>query len=350
MLYLLLNMKAKNILFSFFYYCLAFYFLLACFSCDNTTPSQTQLCMGTVCSINLYKDGTQALYDKMFQELQEIEAMFSTNLAGSDISKINQAAGKKPVTVHPEVLEVLKKACQIAKDTSGAFDPTIGPLVTLWNIGSENPSVPPQEKIKETLPLIDYTKIQLDLENNTVFLPQKHMAIDLGAIVKGYAADQLAKIATQEGVKKALFDLGGNIYAFGSKEKNLPWRVGIKNPLNPNSDPILIIPVANKSVVTSGGYERFFIQDDKRYHHILNSKSGFPVENDILSATILLENSMMADALSTAVFVLGVDKGFSLLKELSVDGIIITKNKEILATKNLIPKLQLRTNDFTLIQ
>lgn len=343
-------MKHKKNLTNIICFCFTIYFSLTFFSCNNTVPSQSQLCMGTVCSINLYEDGTQTLYDKMFQRLKDIENLFSTNLENSQISKINQAAGKNPVTVHPEVLLVLEKACQIAEITSGAFEPSIGPLVTLWNIGSETPILPSTEKIKERLPLIDYKKIQLDFENNTVFLPQTHMALDLGGIVKGYAADQLAKIATQEGVKKALFDLGGNVYAFGKKEKNQPWRVGIKNPLNPRDEPLLIVPVENKSVVTSGGYERFFVQDDIYYHHILDSKTGYPSEKDILSSTIIFENSMMADALSTAIFVLGAKEGFNLLNKLSVDGIIITKNKEILATKNLIPIIELWAKDFVVIQ
>ena len=207
---------------------------LVLWSCQKEAlPPQTQLHLGTVCTINLFDDGTIDLYTALFQRLKEIEQVFSVRLAASTISQVNQAAGIAAVAVPEEVLLVLQQALDIAKKTGGAFDPTIGPLVDLWDIGGDNSQVPSQEAIDHARSLVDYRLVELNLEQGTVYLPKQGMALDLGGIAKGYAADQLVAMAQEEGVQRALFDLGGNIYAYGTKEDGSSWRVGIKNPAPP---------------------------------------------------------------------------------------------------------------------
>lgn len=304
-------------------------------SCSKMLPPQTQLHMGTVCAINLYGDGTEELYEAMFQRLDELEHMFSVNLQDSDISRINNAAGIEGVEVPVEVIDVLETACKIAQETGGAFDPTIGPLVRLWDIGGENPRVPSELEIQSALPLVDWTAVKIDRENCTVFLSKPGMALDLGGIVKGYAADQLVKIAARANVSQALFDLGGNVYAYGTKQDGSPWRVGIKNPQNPAAKPIIRLDVENKSVVTSGVYERFFEKGGMRYHHILDTNTGFPMDNGVLSVSIVSENSMLADALSTSAFILGVEAGLELVEKQPAEAIFVMDDGSVHASSGI---------------
>lgn len=314
----------------------------------ETMPPQTQLHLGTVCSINLYDDGTVELYSRMFQRLKEIEQVFSVNLAASDLSQVNQAAGIASVAVPDEMILVLQEALDIAEETGGAFDPTIGPLVKLWGIGSDNSQVPSQEAIHKAMALVDYRLVEIDPQLGTVYLPKQGMALDLGGIAKGYAADQLVVMAQEAGVERAIIDLGGNIYAYGTKADGSTWRVGVKDPASPAGNPALALAVKNRSVVTSGMYERFFEQEGIRYHHILNPATGFPVWNDIQSVTIVSESSLLADALSTSVFVLGREKGLRLLESQDAEGVIIGEDDLVYTTSGIADQLSIVTNSYQL--
>ena len=310
------------------------------FSCKKEALSaQTQLHLGTVCTINLFESGSTELYSQMFQRLKAIEQVFSVKLAHSAVSQVNQAAGITPVTVPQEVIYVLQEALRIAERTGGAFDPTIGPLVDLWDIGGDNSQVPSQEAIERAISLVDWRLVELDTEACTVFLPKEGMSLDLGGIAKGFAADQLVAIAQEAGVQRALFDLGGNIYAFGAKADGSPWRVGVKNPQSPAGEPALAVAVKDSSIVTSGMYERFFEQDGVRYHHILNPATGFPVWNDVQSVTIVSKSSMLADALSTSVFILGQEKGLELLEAEAAEGVIIAVDNKVYPTSGMTNQL-----------
>ena len=289
---------------------------------------------GTMCSLNLYEVGTQELYNSLFHRLEEIEAEFDPHRATSDISQINAAAGDHAVSVNQDIIYVLSRALSYAQLSDGVFDPTIGPIVELWNIGTDEAHLPNQRYITANLPLVDWREVAI--EGDTVFLQKTGMALDLGAIVKGFAADELCKILKSNGVKKAIIDLGGNIYVYGKKLDNEPWYVGIKNPDNTEGDPAVVLPLGECSVVTSGVYERFFYQKGKRYHHIFDVSTGYPLETELLSATVICSSSIDADALSTLVFLLGIDKGIDLLDRMDgVSGVFINENHEIIATESL---------------
>ncbi len=318
-------------------------------ACSEKIPSQTQIHMGTICSINLYADGTKNLYDQMFQKLVELENIFSVNLPDSEVSRINRSSGIQPVKVSSQLIFVLENACKIAQESNGAFDPTIEPLVRLWGIGTDNPKVPSQQEIEEKLNLIDYKKIQIDLQNQTVFLPISGMGIDLGGIAKGYAADCLVEIAKKHKVKSAIFDLGGNIYVYGKKPDESLWRIGIKNPLEPEAKPIVRLDLIDKTVVTSGMYERFFEQNGKKYHHILDARTGYPVENDVLSVTIISESSMIADALSTSAFILGEKAGMELISLENAEGVFVLKDKTVLVSDGLKKSVLILSDDYKLL-
>ena len=233
-----------------------------------------------------------------------------------------------------------------------AFNPAIGPLVKLWNITGDIPYLPSDEEIETVLPLCSWKNISLDESSRSLFLRKEGMIVDLGGIAKGYAADCLAELFTAWNLPKALVSLGGNVYAFGTKDKKgSAWKIGIKNPIESDEMPVIRLDVKNTSVVTSGIYERFFEADGKRYHHILDSKTGKPVENDIASVSIICTNSMEADVLSTSVLALGKEKGMALLKsKTGVEGIIILKDRTILYTAGLKDKIIILDERFSLIQ
>ena len=296
-------------------------------SCQKTQSSRTEVAMGTVCTVSLFEDSSNKLYDKIFTELHRLENLMSNTIPTSEISRINQNAGIMPVKISTETFEVLSCALEIAKLSDGAFEPTIGNLVELWNInaiindetGSILPQIPSQKEIENALSKTDFNQLVLDKENQTAFLKKSGMKLDVGGIAKGYATDCIVKILQTEKVNRALIDLGGNIFAFGYKDeaKQIPWKIGIKNPLNPTGSPIEIIQCENSSIVTSGIYERFFEYDGKIYHHLISSKTGFPENNGLLSVSIICNNSMLCDALSTACFILGKEKGSELIKKIN---------------------------------
>jgi FAD:protein FMN transferase len=327
------------------------------FSCSQISEPRTQMVMGTVCTVNAYSDGTSKLYDELFERLHEIENEFSVNIAASEVSAINDAAGEHAVAVSPGVLYVVQTALKYAELTDGAFDPTVGPLVKLWGINTDHARVPSLQEIDNTLALINWRDVivseDTDDSGGSVMLRRSGMALDLGGIVKGYAADELTALLKAHGAKRAIIDLGGNIYVFGKKKDGSLWNVGVKDPSVPEGNPALVLRLSNSTVVTSGVYERFFIQDGVRYHHILDTKTGYPARTGLLSSTIVCESSIAADALSTSVFVLGEEKGMALINRIQagqisgerfaeipglhtqVSAVFITEDGHITASKSL---------------
>ncbi|MDR3283892.1 MAG: FAD:protein FMN transferase [Treponema sp.] len=320
--------------------CLLSLILVSCKK-PPASPPRTIFALGTVCSLNVYDEGTDELYGKLITRLNDIERMFDVHSPESEVSHINQNAGIEPVQVSPEVLAVLDTACYFAEKTGGAFDPSIGPLAALWGIASDNPRIPSQAGIDDCLLLVDYRKIVYDKDANTVFLPEKGMSLDLGGIAKGFAADELVKILEKAKVRQAIIDLGGNIYVYGQKPGNEKWRVGVKDPENPDDSPVVRLEIGSSTVVTSGMYERFFEQDGVRYHHILDPKTGYPANSGLLSVTIVSPSSLAADALSTSAFVLGKDKALALFAQgfqdagFSADMLLIEETHVVTATQNL---------------
>jgi thiamine biosynthesis lipoprotein len=198
--------------------------------------------------------------------------------------------------------------------SGGAFDPTVGPLVKLWGIGGDDPRLPGEEEIAGALALVDYRDLVIDREAGTAFLRRPGQALDLGAIAKGYAADEAVLAAKKARVRRALIDLGGNVFAWGERQKGEAWRIGVQDPRKERGVSLGTLRVKNKSIVTSGVYERYFEEGGKRYHHILSTEDGYPVENGLLAVTVVADSSIEADALSTAVFALGYEKGRALVE------------------------------------
>lgn len=315
--------------------------------------SRTEFMMDTIFTLKIYDKKDEKILDEAFKRLEEIERRMSSTIEDSDVSLINKNAGIKPVQVHEDVYYVLGRAKHYAALSNGAFDPTIGPLVDLWNISSDEPqerdSIPTEEEIQSVLDLVNFNDLEL-LEDNHVFLKRKGMKLELGGIAKGYAADEVKRIFKEHGVEAAIIDLGGNIYALGEKEDGSPWNIGITNPFEPATSFVGILQVIDKSIVTSGDYERYIIYNGKRYHHILSTDTGYPIENEVTSVSIISEKSIDGDALSTALFVLGVEEGLKFVEQLDgIEAIFITKDKEVIASDGIKDLFTLSHNEFKLI-
>ena len=313
-------------------------------SCAKAEPSRAEFVMGTVCSVTLYDEGKAQVYRDIFSRLREIENLMSVNVKGSDIDHINAEAGKAPVQVHDDVYELIERALYFAEISGGAFDPTVGPLVSLWGIGGDNPRLPAQREIDAVLQLVNWRDVELERESRSVFLKRPGMALDLGAIAKGYAADEAAAIVRKAGLRRALIDLGGNVLTYGVKKDRSPWMVGVQNPIDARGSYIGIVQYATpasgflpvKTVVTSGVYERNFEYNGVLYHHILSPFDGYPVRNSLLSVTIVSDSSADADALSTTVFSMGYEKGRTLIEALEdTEAVFIFDDMSVRKTSGL---------------
>jgi thiamine biosynthesis lipoprotein len=307
--------------------------------------------MGTVCSVNLFDRGNPETYREIFARLKEIEDRMSINKAGTDLDAINASSGIAPVVVHEDVAHVTAEAKRFAELSGGAFDPTIGPIVKLWNIGTDDARVPSDAEIKAALPLVGWRDLEVDEATHSVFLKRKGMVIDLGAIAKGYAADEVAKIVQAHRIPRAIIDLGGNVLAYGTKKGGDAWRIGVQDPSAQRGEPIGVVQVKNKTMVTSGVYERFLEVDGVRYHHILSTTDGYPVRNGLLSVTIVTDKSIEADGLSTSVFALGFEKGKALVESLEGVGAIFRfDDLSVRVTKGIMKDFEITDPKYHLVE
>ena len=294
-----------------------------------------QVAMGTVIEITLIGDNEEEANKaalRAFQEIKRIETLMSPWINSSDVTRINRSAGKEWVKVSPETMEVIKKAQEISEFSEGGFDITIGPLTELWRKSREKMIPPYIEEVKGKLDLVNFKNIGID-QQGRVFLKKKGMAIDLGGVAKGYAVDRAFELLRSLGYKDLIVNAGGDLRVGGIK-KNQSWLIGIQDPREYHKF-LARISTSDAAIATSGDYEKFFIYQGKRYHHIFNPKDGFPAEG-CQSVTILYKDGMTADALATAIFVLGPEKGYSLCQKLEgVNCLIVDKEGKIIISPGL---------------
>lgn len=313
----------------------------------SSYKSKSGFFLGTYINIKIYDNPNDELFNNVFSILKDIENKMSVNLPNSEISRINKKSGESETKVSPETFNVIKKGKFYSQLSKGNFDISIGPLVKLWGIGSNHAKLPSLEEIKTAKNKICYDHILLDENNSTIKLKNKGMQIDLGGIAKGYAADKVAEYLTEKGIKSAILDLGGNIYALGNNPNNDAWNIGIQNPMEPRGEHLGILSINNKSIVTSGVYERYFEKDGKKYHHILSPFTGYPVENSLVSTTIISDKSIDGDALSTTIFALGIEDGLKLIESLkNVDAILVNNKKEVFITSGLKINFKITNNKY----
>lgn len=316
---------------------------------DPLTRSETLL--HTAVQIQIFHPNQETAMDEAFNYMRAMEKIFSTNLEGSDIYNINQAAGKEAVKVHPETFKVIKKAIEVAKQSQGLFDISIGALTNLWKIGDEDARVPEDWEIKEALKHIDYTKVILDEKNGTVKLAEEGMALELGGISKGYIGSGVVDIFKKYKITTAIINLGGNVVVMGTNPDNPEgWNVGVQDPDKTRGEIVGAQRVISGAVVTSGIYERYLEVDGKRYHHIMDPNTGYPLDNNISSVTVFAPTSFEGDAYSTALFLLGIDKGLALIDQLEgFEVAYIDKDKGIHLSKGLKDTFQLTNKDYHIV-
>ncbi len=308
--------------------------------------SKTELLMDTVFEIAVFTEDEaegNRLLREAFSEVRMLEKTLSRFISGSEVDNINQAAGENPVEISSDSLQVIKEGIYLGEVSQGSFDITIAPLMDLWGFSTGEQRVPTPEEIEETLLLIDYTEVDINEQRNTVYLPREGMSLDLGGIAKGYIVDRIIQYLESQDVETAFVNAGGDIRVIGNRPDGTPWRIGIRSPRNrEGQDLIAVIPISDQAVVTSGDYERFFTSDGIRYHHILDPSHGYPAA-EAISVSIVARECMAADGLSTAIFVLGPQKGIELLESLpGIEGIIIDTEEKVHVSSGLQDIVEIR--------
>ena len=318
--------------------------------------TKTGFYFNTVISITVYRAEDAGYLEDCFSLCETYEKLFSRTLEGSDIYRNNHSQGE-PVTVSGETVYLLEQACYYARLSGGRIDPTVALLDDLWNFsgqaGNEDAQeteassggsvlqpkkIPADADIQSVLPHITYENIHI--ETNTVSLADPLSQIDLGFIAKGYIADKVKELLLEKGVKSALINLGGNVLALGNKPDGSAFTIGMQKPFDEQGKAIATLSLSDHSLVSSGVYERYFRQGGRLYHHILDTKTGYPVENGLLGVTILSGSSMEGDALSTTCFVLGLTEGMELIEAIpDTEAVFITEDYQLHPSSGLSGKL-----------
>lgn len=307
----------------------------------------TTFAMDTIMTFTIYNENGEEILIDAEQEIRRLEKLLSVTMEDSDISKLNENAGKKDVHISEDAMELLSLGKAIGEETGGCFNIAISPIVKAWGFTEEEKRVPSPEEIEGLLQLVSPEDILLERESGKAFLQKAGMAVDLGGIAKGYAADRVAELLRAEGVTSGFFSLGGNLMSIGRKTEGEPWKAAVVNPLD-TEDYVGMLEFSDCAVVTSGGYQRFFEKDGKRYHHIIDPATGYPAESGLQAVVIVCENATRADALSTALFVMGLDDAVSFWREKNDFEAIFIMDNEVIATEGLKDSFVFegRDNDF----
>ncbi len=320
---------------------------------------ESRMLMDTYCTITVVspsKVKARESIDAGFAEIRKLEKLLNYFSEDSEITAINKAAGIRPVRVSADTLEVLKKTYAVSEVTGGAFDATIAPVIQLWKFSKDSSGrmVPSANVVKQRLGLVDFRNIIIDDETSKVFLKKEGMEIDLGGIAKGYGADKALDALKSKGIRSALVAIAGDIRGYGKNLSGKGWKVGIQNPRpereseKPWEDIFAVLHLEDRAISTSGDYQRFFMKDGKRYHHILNPATGYSADSGLISVTVIATEGYLSDSLSTAVFILGEGKGIRLLQSMGLDGVLVNSDKEIVVTENLSAQINILNPAFTM--
>ncbi|WP_438436786.1 FAD:protein FMN transferase [Kluyvera sichuanensis] len=308
--------------------------------------SYSAVLMGSPILLKLFAHN-EALASRVFRLIKQYEDLLTVNRAQSQVMDINHAAGQHPVVVSAPVYALIKCAKSASLLPQSAFNLAIGPLVKRWRIGFKGDSVPPADEISHLLTLTNPEQVVLNDDDNSVYLAQMGMEIDLGAIAKGYIADRVRDYLRQEGVEQGLINLGGNVQTLGTPEGG--WSIGLKKPFSTSGAMIGTLEIENKSVVTSGVYERFFEQNGQLYHHILDPRTGYPLDNELDSVTIISADSIDGDIWTTLMYGMGVEKGSAALRSRpDIEAIFVTKNKEVVLSSSHLYRFTLLDSEYRL--
>lgn len=300
---------------------------------SNEAVTRDVFAMDTYMNLKVYSDDAETVLNEAEERIYQLEKELSVTSENSDVWILDH---NKKADISDDTARIIRKAVDIGSRTNGALDITLYPLVREWGFTTGEYSIPDTKRVAELLKNVGYERIKLD--GNKAELPQ-NAEIDLGALAKGYTGDEVIDIMKSHGVSSAIVSLGGNVQALGSKPDGSSWKVAVRDPFSPEKD-MCVVEISGKAVITSGNYERFFTGDDGRnYWHILDPKDGFPADNGIVSATVIGDNGLECDALSTAFFVMGLDKTMEYLADNpGNDVILVTDDRKIYYSSGLSDK------------
>ena len=311
--------------------CLAFYV----FGRQNDKAEySTIFALDTVINQTVYGKNAQSAIQAVQSEVTDFENTMSMFQASSEINTLNQNAGKTPTKLSDDVFDMLKRSKELSQQSENAFALTIAPVTKLWDITGDNPTIPQETAIEQSLTLVDDSSLVLDATNSTAFLPVEGQGVDLGGIAKGELCNIIADIYNEYNVESAIISLGGNVYAHGVKPDGTLFNVGFRDP---NSDSyIASVEIEDKVFAVSGGYERNFVADDgKTYHHIIDPKTGYPVQTDIATVGVIADSGEVADFYSTTLFVWGKDKTIEYMQKEENQVIMLDKQDNLYVSKSL---------------
>jgi thiamine biosynthesis lipoprotein len=304
--------------------------------------SKSSFLLDTVVTIQIYDKQDKDILEGCFDVIKKYEQIFSRTDKDAEVYQLNHGTLPKngqAFRVSEELTDILSYSLYYSDLSEGAFDISIAPVSSLWNFKPSDPVRPSEEAIKEALPYVNYKNIELG--DNTITFTKEGMGIDLGAIAKGYIADRVKDYLTENDVKSAMINLGGNVLCVGTKPDGTPFNVGIQMPYADRNETIAVMQITDLSVVSSGIYERFFELDGIRYHHILNPKTGYPYDTDLISVSIISPYSVDGDGLSTTAFALGLEKGMKLIESIAdTYAIFITDDYQLHYTKGFHDAIQ----------
>ena len=289
--------------------------------------SETRLLLDTYCTITIHGDVDSELLDRAFRLCENLEALLSITIEGSDVWRINNSGGE-PVTVDAKTIEVIRAGLTFGELTNGLFDITVGRLSRLWDFGGSQ-NVPSEAEIEEALATIDYRQVRVD--GQTVQLENPDTWIDLGAIAKGFIGYEVAKFLASNGASGALIDLGGDVVVLGDRYEGGPWRIALRKPFGGVNEQLGVIEVSWASVLSSGIYERQFEKDGVRYHHILDTRTGMPVVSDVVSATLITGTAIIGEGISTIAVLYGSEKVQELFEQVPgfIGAVLVLESGEV---------------------
>lgn len=316
---------------------------------DARVYAYSAVLMGSPILLKLFDDN-QTLAGQVFRLIKQQENLFTVNRAASEVMAINHAAGQHPVVVSQPVFDLIACAHAVSLLPDSLFNLAIGPLVKCWKIGFQGHRVPSETELQARMALTNPHDVILDDTSRSVMLAWPGMEIDLGAIAKGYIADVVQAFLRQQQVSSALINLGGNVQTVGAPPEEAGWAIGLKKPFGEADELIGVIGVNNRSVVTSGIYERYFELDGVCYHHILDPRSGYPLDNDLLSVTVISDRSLDGDIYTTLLYGLGVEQGITCLAEQpGIEAIFVTRDRQVICSSQRHFSFQLLDTDYRLV-
>ena len=324
--------------------------LLAVSSCSapKGAITQTRRFPFALATATLYDHASDATFAACFDRIEAILNKFNMYSVTSEISSVNQAAGKGAVPVSEDFIEALHQVLLLASLTDGLFDPTVGPLVKLWKIGGNEAHVPKPEEINSVLRLVGWKNVVFDEKARTVSLVRSGMTLDFGAIIESFAAAEAGRWLYAHGVKSAVVEVEGKVMALGSRPDGSAWKIGIQTPGAPTGNYLGVVEVRDEVVNTSGTYVQFFVKNRRRYQHIFNPHTGYPVDNGVESVTVIANRQRDAAGIPLAILALGVGKGLAFARYLGVDAVIIGEDRKIRMTAGVIQRFSLSDSNYSI--